>query len=373
MKHRGGKSPLFAVLFAALVACGTSGSVDQGHWEGTPAPASAVGAIDAAPSFSGWPTSDPDPTAPPPSAPTFGVDAGAPTSTVACRNKTGALGDTTMTLQSSGGLRDALVHVPASYDPTKGTMLVLNFHGYSSNAIEEEVLARMNPVADTKNFIVVYPDGVQASFNAGTCCGVAWSNSVDDVQFTRDLLAKLEGDYCIDPSRVYATGMSNGGFMSHRLGCAMSDVFAAIAPVAGVLGIPADECNPVRPMPVIDFHGTADPVVPFSGGPPVTPLLLGLTTFESVDNTIGTWRSKDGCVGTPTTIYATGDATCTSFGGCRGNAEVVQCTIEGGGHTWPGGVPIPLGKTSSDISATDAMIDFFLAHPMPSTVSPASL
>jgi len=380
MKLRGGKEVLFvsaAVALGALIACGAGGSVDHGYWEGTPAPAgdTATPTVDASVPFdAGWPTSDPNPSGTPTGgSPSFGVDSGAPASTSQCTGKTGALGDSIMTLQSSGGLRDAYVHIPASYDPTAGTMIVLNFHGYSSNAPEEEILAEMNPVADARNFIVVYPDGVAASFNAGTCCGVAWTNSVDDVQFTKDLLAKLESEYCIDASRVYATGTSNGGFMAHRLGCAMADVFAAIAPVAGVLGIPADQCNPVRPIPVLDFHGTADPVVPFSGGPPVTPLLVGLATFDSVDDTIATWRSKNSCVATPATIYSSGDATCTDFNGCRGDADVVQCVIDGGGHTWPGGVPIPpLGKTSTDISATNTMIDFFVAHPMPSAISPAS-
>jgi polyhydroxybutyrate depolymerase len=382
MKLRGGKSAVVAASLAslasfAIVACGSGGDVEHGYWEGAPAPASAPSAVDAgAPFDAGWPTVDPNPSGTPTGgAPSFGIDAAAPSASArTCTGKTGPLGDSIVTLQSSGGLRDAYVHIPSSYDPTNGTMLVLNFHGFSSNAPEEEVLAEMNPVADARDFIVAYPDGVAASFNAGTCCGVAWTNSVDDVQFTKDLLAKIEDDYCIDASRVYATGMSNGGFMSHRLACAMADVFAAVAPVAGVLGIPADQCNPVRPIPILDFHGTSDPVVPFAGGPPVTPLLSPLATFDSVDDTIATWRSKDSCVATPATIYSNGDATCTEFGGCRGGADIVQCVIDGGGHTWPGGVPIPpLGKTSTDISATNTMIDFFVAHPMPSVISPASL
>ena len=107
--------------------------------------------------------------------------------------------------------------------------------------------------------------------------------------------------------------------------------------------------------------------MPYGGGGAVSGLggAVGID-FQSVSETIATWRSRDDCTAPPTTIYAVGDATCVEFGGCAGGSEVVQCTIDGGGHTWPGGVPVPpLGKTSTSISATDTMIDFFIAHPMP--------
>jgi polyhydroxybutyrate depolymerase len=363
------------VAFAALVplaafvlpACGSSGNVSQGYWAGAAAPAGAT--ADDAGVFvfdAGWPTTPGDAAGAATGAPTFGEGGASPVAPFVCTGKTGAAGESTMTLESSGGLRDAILHVPAAYDPTVGAMLVVNYHGFSSNSWEEELLTFMDTSADAHDFIVAYPDGIASSWNAGTCCGVSWTDSVDDVQFTKDLLAKIASEYCIDPARIYATGMSNGAFLSHRLGCEMADVFAAIAPVAGVMGIPDDECKPSRPIPVLDFHGTADPVVPFAGGAPITPLLGAFVQFDSVADTIALWRSLDSCLAAPALIYSTGDATCTDFGGCRGGAEVVQCVIDGGGHTWPGGLPIPpLGKTSTDISATDTMVDFFLAHPMP--------
>jgi polyhydroxybutyrate depolymerase len=254
--------------------------------------------------------------------------------------------------------------VPDSYQAERATMLVMNFHGLSSADWQEELLTRMDEASDARGFIVVYPAGVASSWNAGFCCGDAWTGGVDDVQFVRDLIAELGASYCLDPRRIYATGMSNGGFLSHRIGCELAGVVAAIAPVAGVLGLPPDECQPARPVPVLDFHGTADPLVPYDGGSPLIGVpVSGWLNFPPVADTMAVWRARNDCLTAPATIYAQGDATCVRW---DGHAPVVLCTIDGGGHTWPGGVPIPtLGKTSTDISATDTMLDFFAANPLP--------
>jgi len=306
-----------------------------------------AGAPDAAPSAvdgGGGPTFD---------AGAAVVDAAPP---FACTGKTGASGDSTVTITSSGVPRLSLLHVPASYDPSTGTMLVFNFHGFTSDAVQEELLTGMNASSDARNYVVAYPYGIAQSWNAGACCGTAAATNVDDIQFVRDLLASLETDYCVDPKRVFATGMSNGAFLSHRIGCEMADTVAAIAPVAGVIGVPT--CTPSRPVPVLHFHGTADPLVPYDGS-----TTLG---FISVDDSIAEWRTSDGCSSESSTIYSSGDATCVAWTACAASSEVVLCTIDQGGHTWPGGLPVPaLGITSTDINATDTMIDFFEAHPMP--------
>jgi polyhydroxybutyrate depolymerase len=183
----------------------------------------------------------------------------------------------------------------------------------------------------------------------------------------KELLKRLQNDWCIDPKQIYATGFSNGGFLSHKLACEMADVFAAIAPVSGVMGMLPEKCNPSRAVPVIDFHGTGDPIVPYNGGTPILPVDFGnILAFRSVETTMTIWRQKDGCLGQGKNIYSKGDATCTSWAPCNANVDVVHCKIDNGGHTWPGGVPIPfVGKTSSDISATESMIAFFKAHPLP--------
>jgi polyhydroxybutyrate depolymerase len=351
------------LLPLVLSACGGGPETPPG-WQGEPSDAGRPDAFDL---NSAYPTADPDPDAGSAGGPAFG-DGGAPPGPFVCSPpKGGGKGDRVLALTSKGLPRTSLLHVPQGYDPGKGAMLILAFHGFSMDAVTQQLVSRLNKASDAKGFVVAYPQGVARSWNAGDCCGTAWTDSVDDVAFVDDLLAKIEGEYCIDRKRVYATGFSNGGFLSHRLGCERAGVFAAIAPVSGVVGMDPNRCNPARPVPVIHFHGTSDFVVPYEGGMPIVPVLdLGVIDFRSVGQTLAMWRQKDGCLGGEQTIYAKGDATCVRWGGCAHGSEVVHCKIDGGGHTWPGGVPIPLaGKTSSDISATDTMIGFFEAHPMP--------
>ncbi|HEY8041665.1 MAG TPA: PHB depolymerase family esterase [Polyangiaceae bacterium] len=297
-----------------------------------------------------------------------GVDSGwpdaAPTPPVSCTGKTGGKGDLTLSLTSGGLARTSLLHVPPSYDPTQGTMVVVDYHGFSSDAAQEVLLTNMNPVADAKGFVVVTPYGLGQGWNAGDCCTELQPPSVDDVQFTKDLLALVSSQYCVDPRRVYATGMSNGGFLSHRLACAMADTFAAVAPVAGVLGIPPEQCTPSRPVPVLDFHGTGDPVVPYDGGPAAK--LLPPITFRSVPDTMAFWRTADACLGAPVVTYQQGVVTCTRWSDCSGGVDVELCTVDGGGHQWPGSsIVVPgLGNGTTDVDATARIVDFFLAHPM---------
>jgi len=289
-----------------------------------------------------------------------GGGGGTTTAVMTCSGKTGAVGDSTLTLTSSGVERNTRVHVPEKYDPTTPATLVLNFHGYSSNADQEIWLSKMNEASDERGFLVVYPNGLGGlaqSWNAGACCGTSAMNGVDDVGFVKALIEKLEADYCIDAKRVFATGMSNGGFLSNRLGCEMSDTIAAIAPVAGLIGIPLGECAPARPVPVMHFHGTADMLVPYDGG--------GFSGFISVGESIARWRELNACEAAEVVTFEKGDGKCVKTA-CAEGSEVTLCTVTNGGHTWPGGTPIPgFGVTSMDLDATNAMLDFFAAHPLP--------
>lgn len=277
---------------------------------------------------------------------------------VKCEGKDGTLGDWNMKIVSGGVERNADVHVPASYDPTVPTTLVLNFHGLSSNAWQEALLSQMNEASDERGFIVVYPNGMYSSWNAGKCCGTAATLEIDDLGYVSKLIDELLEEYCIDPKRVFATGMSNGGFLSNRLACELSDKVAAIAPVAGVIGLPLDKCQPPRPVPVMHFHGTLDTLVPYGGG--------GLYQFPSVADSVARWRKINKCGATTEITFDQGDSQCVSSPGCEAGADVILCTVEGGGHTWPGGTPVPsLGWTTMDLDATGAMLDFFEKHPMP--------
>ena len=336
------KSARTAALVATLaIACGGSGSVtsappapsgDGGSSGGGSNGGSSSGAGSSSSSSSGGGT------------------------TQSCTGKVAQPLDKTWTLMSGGVSRTANVHVPVSYDPTKPTAVVLNFHGFTSDAGQQALLTGMTPKADAEGFVVVYPQGLNDSWNAGACCGMSASSQVDDVAFVGDLLDALEAQLCVDAKRVYATGMSNGGFLSHRLACELSDRIAAVAPVAGVLGVPS--CNPTRAMPVMHFHGTLDPLVPYNGD-----AALG---FISVPDTFGGWGTRDGCTGSPVETYRNNDSHCSTYESCGAAATVTLCTVDGGGHTWPGGLPVPsLGYTTTNLSATDAMWAFFTKHPLP--------
>jgi polyhydroxybutyrate depolymerase len=266
--------------------------------------------------------------------------------------------DVIRSVKAGGRPRVYHVHVPPKAG-AKRLPAVINIHGLGSNALEQEGLSRMSAVADREGFYVLSPEGlgVGQSFNAGMCCGEALANKVDDVGYIRALLDDAAKDFAIDPRRVYATGMSNGGFMAHRLGCELSDRIAAIAPVAGVLGL--TECRLQRPVSVLQFHGTMDPLVQYGGDGP-------LATFPSVESVMAGWASRDGCGPKRELVEQTGDVTCERFAGCPRGVDVELCRVDGGGHTWPGAIPIArYGKTTDSISATEAMWRFFKAHPMP--------
>jgi polyhydroxybutyrate depolymerase len=249
------------------------------------------------------------------------------------------------------------LHVPPRA-VAKRLPAVINIHGLGSNALEQEALSRMNALADREGFYVLAPEGLGTgqSFNAGMCCGEALVNKVDDVGYIRAMLDDASKDFALDSRRVFATGMSNGGFMAHRLACELSDRIAAVAPVAGVLGL--TECHPKRPVSVLQFHGTMDPLVQYGGGGP-------LATFPSVESVIKGWAARDGCGSDREPVEKAGDVTCERFVGCPKGVDVELCRIDGGGHTWPGAIPIPrYGKTTDSISATETMWRFFKAHPM---------
>jgi polyhydroxybutyrate depolymerase len=338
-----------ALASLAAIACGGSASV-------TPAPSDSGGSSGGSSGSSGGSSGAS-------SSSSSGSSSGGSSSsgssggaTQTCTGKTAQPLDKTWTITSSGVSRTANVHVPVSYDPTQPTPVVLNFHGFTSDATQQAFLTQMTPKADAEGFIVVYPQGLNDSWNAGACCGQSASSKVDDVRFVSDLLDALAAQICVDAKRVFATGMSNGGFLSHRLACELSDRIAAVAPVAGVLGIPT--CAPPRAVPVMHFHGTADPLVPYYGSP-----TLG---FVSVPDTFSGWSARDACSGSPVETYRNNDSHCSTYETCGAGATVTLCTVDGGGHTWPGGTPVPsLGYTTPNLSATDAMWAFFTKHPLP--------
>jgi polyhydroxybutyrate depolymerase len=273
--------------------------------------------------------------------------------------------DTTVTevdLEVDGVTRRYELHVPPAYDGRTPLPLVLTFHGFGGRPAQIRMFTQMDATADARGFVVVYPEGLDESWNAGVCCGLSAENEVDDVGFVRAVIEDISERGCIDRSRVYATGMSNGGFFSHRLACEASDVIAAIGPVAGVLGVDSSACMPERPVPVIHFHGTSDSIVLYEGGCPSA----CLSDSESVADTIAGWVERDGCTEAPEVVLRNGSATCETTQGCDGDASVTLCSIGGdAGHCWPGQLLCLYGESTDDISANELMLDLFESVRLP--------
>jgi polyhydroxybutyrate depolymerase len=272
--------------------------------------------------------------------------------------------DPSATLDFGGLSRTYMVHVP----PGHPTGLVMNLHGGGSTGAQQERLTNFDAIADADGFVVVYPDGIDNNWADGRGASEPDRRGVDDVGFLAALAGKLQNEYGVNPGHVFATGMSNGGFMSNRLGCDRADVFAAVAPVSGTLGVNV-ACNPSRPVAVLEVHGTADPLVPFDGG--MMHGRGGESDVVSAPAMVDRWRSADACQGPPAaqTLAGTGDGTAVhqfTSTPCAAGTAVVFYQVDDGGHTWPGGPQyLPkaiIGPTTHAFAASEAIGQFFATH-----------
>jgi polyhydroxybutyrate depolymerase len=284
------------------------------------------------------PTAAPEPTA----APTA-----APTATPSLRP-----GDYERTVDVDGAERSYLLHVPAGIDGLGPLPAVFVFHGWSGTPEDMVVTTDFNILGDQNGFLAAYPRGTgtgnnDLSWNAGACCGAALAGNVDETAFVRGMLADLGAIARVDPKRIYATGLSNGAFLSYYLACEMSGTFAAVAPVAGVLT--DDPCRPEQPVSVVHIHGINDVTVPYAGGGSVIP-----GGFLSVEETIQTWAKLDGCGGSPLTDEPFKNVAHTAYGDCRAGTSVELYAINYFGHRWPLINTFPASRT---------IWDFFAAHP----------
>lgn len=303
-------------------------------------------------------------------------DAGSatPTKPFACDegSRAGAAGDRELKLTLADKKeRTVFVHVPSLYNPTKGMPLIVAFHGYGGNAEQMREQTGFDAESGKRGFITAYVQGTglaQKGFNAGDCCGQpAWQADTDDVGLAREIVKKLSEEYCVDPSRIHNAGFSNGGFMSYRLVCEASDLFASVASVSGVLGVPPEACKPTRPVPIVHIHGTNDKTVSYEGGGAAGGLgsLVGIK-FRSVAESVEALRKAFTCKETsrPITTQGAEDTRCEEWSGCGEDAAIELCTVTDGGHQWPGGKPTPVGGKTSSFPATKTILDFFDAHPM---------
>jgi polyhydroxybutyrate depolymerase len=270
----------------------------------------------------------------------------------------------TRVLQVGGESRRYLLHVPASARSGRPVALVLVFHGGGGTAAGIGPHTGFSALADREGFAVAYPQGVNGRWNDGRGLPLA---THDDVGFVRALLDTLGRDLGVDPGRVYATGISNGAMFAYRLACDLPGTFAAIAPVAGAM--PADlthGCAPAAATSVIAFQGTADPLMPYKGGG----VALRRGQVLSAEQSVSYWGRKAACGGEvvvdhPEDRVADGTRVRHSaFGACLQGREVELYTIEGGGHTWPGGPPTRhVGRVSRELDATRLIWEFFSRHP----------
>jgi polyhydroxybutyrate depolymerase len=265
-------------------------------------------------------------------------------------------------LTSGGHERTYLLDLPDGYDGTGPVPVIVNFHGYGSNAEQQAAYSGLGTAGAGRGYAVATPQALGDPPRWVFLPPVA--GEVDDVAFSADLYDHLEATLCVDADREYAAGMSNGAAMSARLACALGDRLAAAAMVTANFYSP--DCARTTPVAVISFHGTADPIVPYEGGPiaPVAAAAANGLPVPPEETTMQDWANHDGCDGGPAEDEPADGIRRLAWSGCEAGSDVVLYAVEGGGHTWPGAAAelAPLGETTREISATDLILDFFDAH-----------
>ncbi|KQW46387.1 MULTISPECIES: PHB depolymerase family esterase [unclassified Roseateles] len=271
-------------------------------------------------------------------------------------------------MQVSG--RKVLVHLPTGYDASKPAPLVLAFHGGGGHAeyMADDAKYGLQKKADEAGFVVAFPNGYSklpggkfATWNAGGCCGDARDKGSDDVGFARATVKAIQARYSIDAGRVFATGMSNGGMLSHRLACEAADVFRAVAAVAGTDATAS--CTRSKPISVLHIHARDDTHVLFNGGAGADAFRdeSKVMAFTSVADTISRWVQRNRCTAPPQRTLDQPGAYCETHSGCAGGTAVQLCVTETGGHSWPGADSVRRGKpaASQALDANDTLWHFF--------------
>lgn len=245
------------------------------------------------------------------------------------------------------------------YNGTSARPLIINMHGYTSNALQQQYYSNFMPIADTANFLMVFPQGTKDG-NGTTFWNAGVGASVDDVGFLSQLIDTLSSHYNINANRIYSTGFSMGGFMSHILALTLSNRIAAIASVSGTFftnQFPNVPYVATKPVPVMQIHGTADATVPYPGS--------SANSMVSATTTVNFWVAANNCNSIPTAsavpnISTTDNCTADHFlysGGVNGNT-VEHFRVNGGAHSWPGAT-FTNGVTSHDFSASKEIWRFF--------------
>lgn len=293
-------------------------------------------------------------------------------------------GQSEVHIDLNGNDRWYIRHVPPTYDGATPLPVVVDMHGYSEGAALHTQVSGLGPYGDSHGFVTISPQGqgTPAHWNA--------SLGTDDVELIGKILDDVEAGMCVDTNRVYATGYSNGAFLTSVLACAYSDRIAAVAPVAGIRDVPG--CSFRRPVPVMAFHGTDDNFVVFNGGlgagAAALPApdgsarkmedlgsssgagsqILPGSLEQTVPDNLAAWAKRNGCKGAPNETKVADDVTLVGFD-CPPDATTELYRVEAGGHTWPGSqmsaaLASVTGPTTMSIDATALMWGFFQAHPL---------
>jgi polyhydroxybutyrate depolymerase len=266
--------------------------------------------------------------------------------------------DFTLTLTHGVLKRTALVHLPPGYDGSKPIPLVFNNHGSMSSATHQAKMSHLNLHADGVGAMTVTPQGTGliAGWNVGNAPMGYLYDKVDDVGFFKAMLVELKKTVCIDEKRIHCAGFSLGGSMCYRLSCDAADQIASIVSVSGPDG--TKTCSPARPVPLLHIHGTADTFASYSPDP-------NGGANKGAEVYVANHATRSGCTSQTQVTLTQGKVSCKSFG-CPVGVEVTLCTVEGGGHTWPGGDGWFLGGTvNKDITASQMALQFFANYPLP--------
>jgi polyhydroxybutyrate depolymerase len=227
-------------------------------------------------------------------------------------------------VESGGRRRTYVVHVPSSYQGNVPVPAVFDFHGYGSSGMGQMGASGFRQQSDEHGFIAVYPDGVGGSWHVNGCCGQAAAAMLDEVAAVRAILSQLKQQLCIDPRRIYASGVSQGGGMAHHVACLAADVFAAVAPVSSDLR--TEPCEPVQPVSEISFRGTADTLSAYEGGP-VGPAGMQYQSIGALP-TLARWAEINDCTDTAAPALEL----CQTHTQCADGSEVTLCTLPSAGH-----------------------------------------
>ncbi|MEU9015321.1 alpha/beta hydrolase-fold protein [Streptomyces sp. NPDC048479] len=257
-------------------------------------------------------------------------------------------------IESGGLARSYTVHLPENYNPGHRYPVVLSYHGHKRTSQWQEELSGFSAY-DT---IAVYPLGLTGTDGESAWQGAPYSADADDVQFTGDLLDRLQQQFCVDERRIYAAGKSNGGGFVGVLACRMPERIAAFAPVAGAFYPQSGPCEPSRPTSIIAFHGTQDATIPYEGNP-----AKGL---PALPDWLEGWAERDGCRPEPKTStpqpQVQVQVQVQRWTGCDRASSLVHYRVEGAKHVWPSTTPNNDSSTPTVIDATPVIWDFFKSH-----------